>query len=270
MASKTQINNFISMLAPIAQRQAKKHGNKIYASVCIAQACQETGYGTSSKMVNANALFGIKVGKSAYKFGTAWKGKAYKTGTTEYYDGKNPTKIVDFFRAYDSIEDSVEDYFDMLCSCKRYQPALNQPTPEACINAIVAGGYATGPQYAAHIMNVINKYDLTKYDSNSSTPATTKVEETKPSANGFVNSKTYTLRVNLYVRKTADGAKMKFDELTKNGKENAYTDDKGYAILKKGTRVTCKNSVNVNGSIWLQIPSGWVCAKLASGMVYIS
>ena len=53
--------------------------------------------------------------KSAYHFGNAWNGKAYKTGTTEYYDGKNPTKITDWFRAYDNIEDATEDYFDMLC-----------------------------------------------------------------------------------------------------------------------------------------------------------
>lgn len=264
-ATKKQINDFINKLAPIAQEQAKKHGNKIYASVCIAQACQETGYGTSSKMVNANALFGIKVGKSAYKFGTAWKGKAYKTGTTEYYDGKNPTKIVDWFRAYDSIEDSVEDYFDMLCTCKRYQPALNKPTPETCIRAIVAGGYATGPAYADHIMAVINKYDLTKYDGKVSTPI--KQEKVESS---YVNGKTYTTKVNLYVRKSANGDKMTLADLTDNAKAHAFADANGKAILRSGTRVTCKDSKVVDGSVWIQIPSGWVCAKSSNGAIYIS
>ncbi len=162
MASK---NEFIRMIAPIAMTQAKKHDFKIFASVCIAQAIHESGWGTSAKMVRANALFGIKVGKSAYKFGTAWKGEAYKTGTTEYYDGKNPTKIVDFFRAYDSVADATEDYFDMLCHCQRYRPALNQDSPQKCIEKIVAGGYATGPSYANAIINLIKANDLTRFDT---------------------------------------------------------------------------------------------------------
>lgn len=164
MASKAQVESFFNMMIPIAQRQAKAHGNKIYPSVCIAQACHESGYGTSPKMVKANALFGIKVGKSAYHFGKAWKDKAYKTGTTEYYDGVNATKIVDWFRAYSSIEDATEDYFDMLCHCQRYKPALNETSPKRCIEAIVRGGYATGPEYAKKIVTIINTYNLTRFD----------------------------------------------------------------------------------------------------------
>ena len=166
MATATQVKNFIAMIAPIAKAQAQTHGNKIFASVCIAQACHESGYGTSAKMMNANALFGIKVGASAYKFGTAWKGAAYKTGTTEYYDGKTATRIVDWFRAYDSLSDATEDYYDMLCTAKRYKAALNCETPKECITAIVRGGYATGPSYATAIMSIIKTYKLTQYDHN--------------------------------------------------------------------------------------------------------
>lgn len=164
MATKIQIANFIETITPMAIRQCKAHGDKIFVSVCIAQACHESGYGTSKKMADANAVFGIKVGKSAYMFGSAWKGKAYKTGTTEYYDGKTATRITDWFRAYDSLEDSVCDYLDLLCGASRYRNALHQSSPEACINAIVKGGYATGPDYAKHIMSIIRTYHLDKYD----------------------------------------------------------------------------------------------------------
>lgn len=164
MATKTQVNSFLKMIVPIAVRQCKKHKNKVYPSVCIAQACHESGYGTSAKMVKANALYGVKVGKSAYKYGSAWKGAAYKTGTTEYYDGKTATKITDYFRQYDTVEDATEDYLDLLCTASRYKGALNQPTAKKCIEGIIAGGYATGPQYVSHIMAVIDKYDLTRYD----------------------------------------------------------------------------------------------------------
>lgn len=164
MASATQVATFISMIAPIAQEQAKKHDNKIFPSICIAQACCESAFGTSKKMIDAKAVFGFKVGKSAWKFGTAWKGAAYKTGTTEYYDGKTASKIVDYFRAYDSISDSVEDYMDLLCTAKRYAGALNRKTPAECIQGIKDGGYATSPTYVSTIMGIVNKYYLTQYD----------------------------------------------------------------------------------------------------------
>ena len=181
MVSKAQANEFLKMIVPIAQRQAKKHNNQIYASVCIAQAIHESGWGTCSRMAKSNALFSIKVGKSAYKFGTAWKGAAYKSGTTEYYDGVNPTKIVDYFRAYDSVEDATEDYFDLLCTAKRYKGALNQPTPEKCIQGIIAGGYATGPSYVNAIVNLLNSttYNLKQYDVEGSTVSNNPTEQLK-------------------------------------------------------------------------------------------
>ena len=263
-ATKKQINDFIAKIAPIAIAQAKKHGNQIYASVCIAQAAHESGWGTSAKMTKAKALFGIKVGKSAWKFGTAWKGAAYKTGTTEYYDGKNPTKIVDWFRQYDSVEDATEDYFDMLCHCNRYKPALNRSTPGECIDAIIAGGYATGPAYAKKIKEIIEKNDLTKYDGKPSAPSSSNVSST------YVPGKLYSLKVNLYIREEPNGEKKKLKDITDNARLHAISDEKGCAILKNGTKVTCKESKVVGNSIWMRIPSGWVCAKPANGNTYIS
>ena len=179
MATKAQANEFLNMIVPIAQHQAEKHDHKIFVSVCIAQAIHESGWGTSKKMRDSNALFGIKVGKSAYKFGNAWKGAAYKTGTTEYYDGVNPTKIVDYFRSYDSVEDATEDYFDMLCTCSRYKGALNQPTPQKCIEGIIAGGYATGPSYVNAIVRLINEYKLIQYDVEGSLVKDNPIEQPK-------------------------------------------------------------------------------------------
>lgn len=165
MATKEQINSFINRIAPIAVDQAKKHGNKIFTSICIAQACCESGFGTSPKMKAANAVFGIKVGKSAYHFGTAWKDKAYSTKTKECYDGRTYKQITDMFRAYDTLEESVEDYFDLLCTAKRYKYALNRSTPLECIQGIQKAPYATSPDYVNTIMNIVTKQGLTKYDN---------------------------------------------------------------------------------------------------------
>lgn len=161
MATQAQIKAFIEKIAPIAQAKSK---GRVLPSVCIAQACCESAYGTSPKMIRANAVFGIKVGKSKAHFGTAWHDKAYSTRTKECYDGKTYTNITDLFRAYDSIDDAVEDYYDMLASCKRYKACVNEKNPQKCITAIKNGGYATAPDYVSTIMSIINTYNLTKYD----------------------------------------------------------------------------------------------------------
>lgn len=161
MATQAQVKAFIEKIAPIAQAKSK---GRALPSVCIAQACCESAYGTSPKMIRANAVFGIKVGKSKAHFGVAWHDKAYSTRTKECYDGKTYTNITDLFRAYDSIEDAVEDYFDMLATCKRYKACISERDPRKCITAIKNGGYATAPDYVTTIMSIINRYNLTKYD----------------------------------------------------------------------------------------------------------
>ena len=161
MATKTQINNFIEKLGALARSEVNKRkvdGRAwILPSICIAQSALETGWGTSNLMIKANAFFGIKAGKT-------WKGKVYSSKTAECYDGVSFTTITALFRAYDSLEDSVKDYFDLICNNKRYSGAVGKTDAEACITAIKAGGYATDPDYVSKIMNIVEKYDLTRYD----------------------------------------------------------------------------------------------------------
>lgn len=164
MATQEQVKAFINKIAPLARSEYSK-GKKILPSICIAQACCESAYGTSSKMIAANAVFGIKVGSSKVHFGTAWKDKAYNTQTKECYDGKTYTNIVDMFRAYDSIADSVTDYYDMMCKASRYKAAIGETDYVKAITAIKNGGYATSPTYISTITSIIKTYGLTKYDT---------------------------------------------------------------------------------------------------------
>ncbi len=165
MASKKEVKNFIAVVAPIAQEKAKGRDKWSLPSVCIAQCCCESAYGTQPKMTGANAILGIKVGKSKAHFGKAWKDKAYSTRTKECYDGKTYVNIQDMFRAYDSIADAIEDYYDMLAACSRYRGCLNQTDPQTCITAIKDGGYATDPNYIKTIMSIIRTNGLTRYDA---------------------------------------------------------------------------------------------------------
>lgn len=164
MATQKQVKDFIAMVAPIAQEKTKGRSKWSLPSVCIAQCCCESAYGTSPKMKKANAILGIKVGKSKVHFGKAWKDEAYSTKTKECYDGKTYVNITDMFRAYDGVADAIEDYYDMLASCSRYRECLNQTDPQQCITTIKNGGYATAPDYITTIMSIVKKYNLTQYD----------------------------------------------------------------------------------------------------------
>ncbi len=161
MATKTQVADFIDKLSKLAvaeYKRRKKAGRKwVLPSVCIAQAALETGWGTSPLMVKANAYFGIKAG-------TDWKGRVYSTKTQECYNGRDYTTITDLFRAYDSLKDSVADYYDLITGLDRYSGACNQQDARKCIQAVKDGGYATSPAYVTNVMSIINQYGLTKYD----------------------------------------------------------------------------------------------------------
>lgn len=168
MATPAEVKSFIAKIAPYAQNEYHK-GKLILPSVCIAQACVESSYGTSGKMLRANAMFGIKVGKNKVHFGTAWKDKAYDTKTKECYDGKTYTTINDFFRAYDTVEDSVTDYYDLLCSSSRYKAAVGETDYVKTIKAIQNGGYATGLEYVQTVISIIERNNLTQYDKQGGT-----------------------------------------------------------------------------------------------------
>lgn len=214
------------------------------------------GWGSSNIMMKANAIFGIKATKT-------WKGKVYNAKTKECYDGVNYTDIRTCFRAYDSLEESIKDYFDLICKSSRYKKALNCKSAEECITAIKNGGYATSPVYVQTIMSIINTNKLTKYD---------KIETVENVENSKIPTykigKVYTLQVNLKVRAgTGISARQKlYSELTADGKKHAY--NQKYAVLKKGTKVTCKSILKNENDIWLQIPSGYV-AGYYQGKDYI-
>lgn len=163
MATKAQVKQFIEKLSKLAIAEAKKREKWILPSVCIAQGALETGWGTASIMTKANAYFGIKAPKN-------WKGKVYNSKTFECYDGETYTNITACFRAYESVEESVKDYFDLITGLKRYSGAVNEKDSLKCITAIKDGGYATAPEYVSSIMSIIDGYNLRQYDSEIISP----------------------------------------------------------------------------------------------------
>ena len=253
-------SEFIPTVGTIVMTENAKRGYPLFSSVVIAQAICESGWGQSTIMMKANAIFGIKATKS-------WKGKVYNANTKECYDGVTYTDIKASFRAYDSLAESIADYFDLITKSSRYKKALNCNSPLECIQAIKDGGYATSPTYVNTIMSIINSNNLTKYDE---FPKYTDsvVENVENHVERFEKRKVYTLQVNLNVR-TGAGTNYrvkKYKELTVDGKNHAFRQEK--AVLKKGTKVTCLNVIKEHNNIWLQIPSGFI-AGFYNGKEYI-
>lgn len=176
---------FIKEIAGYAQAEYKKRSKSVLPSVCIAQACLETGYGSSSLMTKAKAYFGIKWTK-----GCGFN--AYSSSTKEVYDGKNCT-ITAAFRAYDTPADSVKDYYDLICNSSRYKAAVGEKDYKKAITAIKNGGYATDSDYVSKVVSIIETNDLTQYDKTTTTTKKTtekKSSTTKKTASSNKEAKT--------------------------------------------------------------------------------
>lgn len=248
-------NEFLETVSKLVVEENSKRGNPLFSSVVIAQAICESGWGQSKIMMKANAIFGIKAFSD-------WKGKVYNAKTQECYDGSSYTNIDACFRAYNSLEESISDYFDLITKLERYRKACVANSPLECITAIKNGGYATSPTYINTIMSIINSNNLTKYDN------VEDVENSVDNSNRYTVGKNYTLQDDLNVRSGAGtnyGIK-KYDELTVDGKRHAYKQE--YAVLQKGTIVTCLDVIKNGNNIWLKIPSGYV-AGYYEGNEYI-
>ena len=147
---------FILKLVPIAQDNYNDYG--IFPSVTIAQAIHESAWGKSDLSVKANNLFGVKADSS-------WKGQTIDMQTQEHINGSNIT-VMAKWRKYDSFEDSVKDHGKFLKENPRYEQSgvFKAKDYKEQAYAIRMAGYATDPQYASLICNIIESYSLNIYD----------------------------------------------------------------------------------------------------------
>lgn len=144
---------FFNELMPHARQAAQSLG--VDAKLLLAQAALETGWGQA--MVkngggeNSYNLFNIKADK-------AWQGKEAKALTLEF-DGGVAKKQMAGFRAYDSYQDSFNDYVDFIKSNPRYEQALkNAENPARYIQSLQKAGYATDPKYAEKVMSIYRSH----------------------------------------------------------------------------------------------------------------
>ena len=159
---KEQALEFIDMLAPIAQKAFNNIG-KILPSVCIAMAIVESNCGQSNIMKKNNALLGQKVGtgKTAKKY---WSGKFFVSRTKEEYTVGTHTIIQSAFRAYDSVDQCVFNYYELL-NTSLYKKVVSNVDYKTQMQQIKDCGYMTSSTEVNSVISIIEKYNLTIYDT---------------------------------------------------------------------------------------------------------
>ena len=138
-------SDFVSKVMPAISAAATALG--VSPLGILAQAALETGWGrrmprTANGASSLN-LFGIKAEG-------AWAGARASATTVEFSDGvASATRTA--FRAYDSIEQSVGDFANLMSS-PRYRAAISAgKTALGYVQGIAGSGYATDPGYAAKL-----------------------------------------------------------------------------------------------------------------------
>lgn len=148
---------FISLVGESARTIAAE--NDLYASVMIAQAILESASGNSTlAQAPNNNLFGIK--------GT-YHGNSVQLPTRED-DGTGATyTIMSDFRQYETVDESLSDYADLPSnSMGDFYAGARKSNSDSFVDAcdFLVGRYATDIFYSEKLQDLIETYDLTRFD----------------------------------------------------------------------------------------------------------
>lgn len=150
--------DYLAIAGPAARAVAGEFG--IPASVTAAQSILESGWGESRLAVNDRNFFGFKC-TSAGPGPIAIGCRDYPT--TECTPQCHQTTAA--FRVYVSMTDSFRDYGRLITTSQHYAAALPLAhDPDAFVTE-VAKKYATDPQYAKKVIDLMAKHDLYRLDA---------------------------------------------------------------------------------------------------------
>ena len=138
---------YINQYKDLAIEQMLRY--RIPASITLAQGLFESAAGRSDLVRQGNNHFGIKCHN--------W------TGPTQYHDDDARGEC---FRVYQDARDSYEDHSKFLACQPRYARLfqLSQRDYKGWARGLKACGYATNPQYANKLIQIIELYKLNEYD----------------------------------------------------------------------------------------------------------
>ena len=146
---------FVSRVMPSIQRAATALG--VDPKGMLAQAALETGWGQrlprAADGSSSHNMFGIKAG-------TEWTGARATADSMEVINGvATPRRTV--FRAYASVEESINDFANLLKSSPRYKDVIaGGGNAGAYIAAMGNSGYATDPDYGNKLNQILGSDTL--------------------------------------------------------------------------------------------------------------
>lgn len=148
---------FIAKIGPIAQTVDREFD--LLPSITIAQACLESDYGQSDLSKKYNNLFGVKGSNP---------NTSAVLATKEYVKGKWIT-VKARFQIYDSYEASIRAHARLFqngttWNKNQYKHVLVAKDYRSQAKALVTDGYATDPDYASKLIDLIEEYNLDRYD----------------------------------------------------------------------------------------------------------
>ena len=138
---------YIDQYKDLAIEQMLKYN--IPASITLSQGLLESGAGRSWLTKSSNNHFGIKC--------HGW------TGRRVFHDDDERGEC---FRAYDNPRQSFEDHSRFLATQSRYAQLFNYSRTDykSWARGLKHCGYATNPQYASKLIQIIELYNLNQYD----------------------------------------------------------------------------------------------------------
>ncbi len=147
----TDEREFIAAIRPAASATARQLGTTVEAVMAVAAL--ESGWGNRMPLKAdgslSHNLFGIKAD-------AGWRGDSTSAATTEFADGEFSTTRASF-RSYRNSTESIADFGAFIRDNPRYHKALqNAGDPEQFIREIHNAGYATDPQYANKLTDILH------------------------------------------------------------------------------------------------------------------
>lgn len=146
--TEEDVLNYIDNYSKLAVQSMKTY--KIPASVKLAQAIYSSNAGQSKVAKEARNHFGLLCN-------TEYQGE-------QYYETSD--RSGNCYRTYNTVAESFQDHNIFLTTRPRYE-SLFQLSPtdyRAWANGLQACGYSINPEYAQRLINIIEKYTLTRFD----------------------------------------------------------------------------------------------------------
>lgn len=147
---------FINSIKDAAIESQKTYN--ILASITIAQAILESGWGSSELYLKANNSFGIK-----YTDGCGYD--KYLITTSEVVNGQT-IQVQAYFRKYSSLAESIKDH-SVFLQKDRYKNLIGDTDYSSVANKLYQDGYSTSSEYPSKLIKLIEQYNLNSYDITS-------------------------------------------------------------------------------------------------------